>query len=281
MTMNHKVLDLKLKRLIFACKETENYKKLSVVGFTLVSNIIDEIALKLGVRPREKEKGESIFKYVHMVNEIFENNLKIQIFQDNMVETIKEVELLFLRNKGDIPLNYIKKVLEVYYELRKVEVPNVYKSLTGEGYFDDTNLHLLSTGLGTRKDRSSKFKPIVLQKISEQERMLQKKLNYQLDQGTLEKAILLKNMKQSLDSTHGLSRQGILKNSLDYHQNYNLVIKFMFIGLALLSLFLGIIIIAEIILYPLTISVLSNLLLISLGGLVIIILLYKNLFRGR
>ena len=280
MTLNHRILDLKLKSLIEVCKETENYKKLAVVGFTLVSNMIDEIALKLGARPRKKEK-ETLLRYMNVVNEIYENNLQVQIFQDDIVETVKEVELLFHNNRGDLPLEYIKKILGTYYELRKIKVPNVYKSLTGEGYYDDSNLHMLSTGIRGKKESYSKFKPILLQKISEQERMLQKRLNAQLDQGDLERVILLKKMKQGLDDERGFAMQGTLKDSLNYQQSHSVIIKFMLIGVLLLSLFLSIIIIAEIFLYPLTIPPLSNLLLIFLGVVAFIILLYKNILREK
>ena len=218
---------------------------------------------------------------MNVVNEIFDNNLQIQIFQEDIVETVKEVELLFLNNRGNLPLEYIKKIIGTYYELRKIKVPNVYKNLTGEGYYDDSNLHMLSTGIRSRKERSSKFKPIILQKIGEQERMLQKKLNTQLVQGDFERVILLKKMKQGLDNERGFAMQGTLKDSLNYQQNPSAIIKFMFIGVLLLSLFLSVIIITEIFLYPLTIPPLSNLLLIFLGVVAVIILLYKNVFRER
>ena len=284
MTVNHKILDMKLKNLIFVCKQTGNYKKLAVVGFTLISNLVDEISLKLGIRPRNKDKGETILEYLYMVNEVFEKNLNIQIFQDDIVDTIKEVELLFLRNRGDLPVDYIRRILNTYYDLRKVEVPNVYKNVSGDNYFDDTNLHMFnifSYGSKARRDRSSKFKPLLLHKMSQQERIIQKKLNLRLGQDDLEKAIILKNMKNSLDHNGRLSMQGSIKDSMDYHQNNNSIIKFVFIEIALLSLFLGIVIITEILLYPLTFVPLSNLLLILLGVVVVIILLFKNLFQKK
>jgi RNA binding exosome subunit len=279
MTIKHELLDIKLKHLIVACKQTENYKKLAVVGFTLVSNIVDEIALKLGARPREREKAESLLMYMNMVNEIFQKNLSVQIFHDEVVNTIKEVELLFNRNRGDLPLEYIRKIIETYYELRKTRVPNLYKNLTGEGYFDDPNIHLSSTVMRGKKE--SKFKPILVQKINEQERILQKKLNSHLEQSDFEKAIILRRMKQSLYSERGLAMQGVLKDSIDYRQNYSHLIKFMLIGVALLSLFLGIIVCAEIFMYPLTLPSLSNVLLILLGVTTFIVLVYKNVFRRR
>ncbi|MFX1375191.1 MAG: hypothetical protein ACFFA0_05210 [Promethearchaeota archaeon] len=284
MTINHKLLDMKLKDLIFVCKQTGNFKKLAVVGFTLISNIIDEICLKLGTRPRNKEKGETILEYLYMVNEVFEKNLNIHIFQDDIVDTIKEVEILFLRNRGDLSVDYIRKILNTYYDLRKVGVPNVYKNVSGDSYFDDTKLHMFnifSSGSKVRRDRSSKFKPLLLHKISQQERIIQKKLNLRLGQDDLEKAIVLKNIKNNLDHNGRLSMQGSLKNYIDYHQNNNSIIKFVFIGIALLPLFLGIVIITEIFLYPLTLVPLNNLLLILLGVVVVIILLFKNLFQKR
>lgn len=280
MTMNHAILDLKLKNLIHVCKKTKNWHKVGVVGFAMMSNTVDEIALKLGTRPREKNK-EPLLKYMHVVNEIFETNLHIQIFHDDIVETVKEVELIYLNNQGDLPLEYVKKILGTYYELRKIKVPNLYKNMTGEGYFDDSNLHLFSTGIRGRKDRSSKFKPIILQKISEQERRLQKKLNTRFEQADFERVIWLKNVKKGLDNERGFTTQGTLKDSLSYHQNPTVILKFMFIGVILLSLFFTVIVIAEIFLYPLTIPPLSNVLLIFLGVIAVMILLYKNVFRVR
>ena len=280
MTMNHTILDLKLKNLIHICKKTKNWHKVGVVGFAMMSNTVDEIALKLGTRPREKNK-EPLLKYMHVVNEIFETNLHIQIFHDDIVETVKEVELIYLTNQGDLPLEYVKKILRAYYELRKIKVPNLYKNMTGEGYFDDSNFHLLSTGIRGRKDQSSKFKPIILQKISEQERRLQKKLNTQFEQGDFEQVIWLKNVKKGLDNERGFTTQGTLKDSLNYHQSPTIILKFMFIGVILLSLFFTVIVIAEIFLYPLTIPPLSNVLLIFLGVIAVMILLYKNVFRVR
>ena len=68
--MNYSVLDSKLKTLIKVCKETGNYKKLGVVSFILTSNILDEIGLKLGIRPRKRNKSseEHIFRYMELIN---------------------------------------------------------------------------------------------------------------------------------------------------------------------------------------------------------------------
>ena len=67
--MNYSIIDSKLKTLIVMCKETGNRKKLAVVSFILVSNILDEIGIKLGIRPRKKNKTpeEHIFRYMQLI----------------------------------------------------------------------------------------------------------------------------------------------------------------------------------------------------------------------
>ncbi|MFX1290975.1 MAG: hypothetical protein ACFFAG_08460 [Promethearchaeota archaeon] len=283
MTVNYQIFDLKLKRLIQACKETGNYKKLAVVGFISTSNLVDEIALKLGMRPRNREKSqELLFEYMVVVNEIFETNLQIKIFKEENIVTIKEVELLFLRNRGEIPYTHIKKLIFVYYELRKIEVPNLYKGMTGEEYFESSNLYMLNIGargMKQKKDSSSKFKPILLQKIREQERILQNNLNRTLDQTNIERVIFLKNIKNSLKETkeHRIIFQGTLKDNMDFGHVKNFFIKYFLWGMTFLFLCLSGLLVIEMFLYPNTMPVLSNTLLVFFGIVIIIIFSYKKL----
>ena len=288
MTVNYQVFDLKLKRLIQACKETGNYKKLAVVGFISTSNLVDEIALKLGMRPRYREKSkELLFEYMTAVNDIFEKNLQLQIFYSEIIYSIKVIELLFLRNRGDIPYKHIKKLIFVYYELRKIEVPNLYKGMTGEDYFESSNLYMLNVdprGMRQKRDTSSsKFKPMLLHKIKEQERVLQNNLNKKLDQMNLERAIFLKNIKKSLkeSNTNRITSQGTLKDNMDFGKSQNILIKYFLFGIAFISLCLGGLIAVEMFLYPNTMPVLSNLLLIFFGIVIIMIFSYKSLNKRR
>lgn len=280
------ILDIKLKNLILVCKETGNYKKLAVTGFILLSNIVDEISLKLGMRARDKEKGEKILEYMYIVNEIFEKNLKIQIFKEGVIEIVKEVELLFLGKRGDIPYQYIKKLYNIYYELRKLEIPNLYKNITGEDYFENSNLHMLnyfSPKARQRKDKTNKFKPLILQKIQEQERTIQGELKTKLNQSSLERIIFLKNIKKSLEHNgkRKIVLQGTLKDNMDYDSSEIGIIRFAFIGVAFLVLFLNTLLLVEIVFYPFMLNPLSNLLLIFFGILFLLVVLYKHYFTKR
>ncbi|MFX1493418.1 MAG: hypothetical protein ACFFBZ_03985, partial [Promethearchaeota archaeon] len=66
--MEHPLTDSKLKNLIRLCKATGNFKKLAVVGLILISNKIDEISAKLGIRTRKKDEHEHLFSYIEFVN---------------------------------------------------------------------------------------------------------------------------------------------------------------------------------------------------------------------
>ncbi len=281
MTEVERNVDIKLKMLIQACKETGNFKKITVTGFILLSNKIQEIALKLGMRPRNEAKDELLFDYMNMVNELFKKNLKVQIFNPDIFESVKKIELLFLRNRGDLPKTYTRELLRVYYLLRKFEIPNLYKSATGEGYFEDSNLNMLNfLSPNARKNKNkntSKFRPLILQKVREQERALQNTLNNKLDQTNLERALFLKKLKEGITKSGNskISLRGVLKDSVDYNQSPSIFIKYFMIGFALLCALCGITILIEALQFPLISDVLSQTLFIFFGVIIVLILLYR------
>ena len=169
------VLDLKLKSLIHACKASGNYKKLSVVGFILTSNIVDEISIKLGMRPRRKKDQEKIFEYLTLINQLFTANLKITVFSSDLIDTLKQTELLFLKSRGNLPYEYIKQLIAIYYELRKLEIPNMYKGMTGDDLLDHPSmgtLNFFSRRSSSRKKNENKFKPILKYTINQKEKLL-------------------------------------------------------------------------------------------------------------
>jgi len=281
MTEVERNVDIKLKMLIQACKETGNFKKITVTGFILLSNKVQEIALKLGMRPRNEAKDELLFDYMNMVNELFKKNLKIQIFNHDIFESVKKIELLFLRNRGDLPKSYTRELIRVYYQLRKIEIPNLYKSATGEGYFEDSNLHMLNflspNARNSKNKNTSKFRPLILQKVKEQERALQNSLNNKLDQTNLERALFLKKLKEGLDGRRNIkiALQGVLKNSVDYNQSPNIFIKYFIIGFALLCALCGITILIEVFQHPIISDILTQTLFIFFGIIIVLILSYR------
>lgn len=285
--MSNSILDLKLKTLIHACKASGNFKKLSVVGFILISNIVDEISIKLGMRPRRKKEQEKLFEYLYLVNEVFEKNLKISIFSSELIDSLKEVELLFLKSRGDLPYEYIRQLITLYYELRKFEVPNLHKGMTGEDLFESSGmgtLNFFSRGSKSKKMNDNKFKPILQHAITQKEKQVQSKLNRKITQSDLEMAIHLRKIKNSLDNKgkQKIVLHGSLKDSIIYEQSQSKLLGYLLLEVILLSILFGAVVLVEMFLFPATMEPLNNVVLISFGLAFIFIMVYRNYSkRGR
>lgn len=279
--MNHSVLDIKLRSLIHACKASGNYKKLSVVGFILTSNRIDEISIKLGMRPRHKKEQEKLFEYLYLVNEVFEKNLQITIFHSELIDSLKEVELLFLRGRGDLPYEYIKQLISLYYELRKFEVPNLHKGMVGEDFLGNSNmgtLNFFSRASKSRRKNENKFKPILQHTITQKERQIQTKLNKKLSQSELEMAIHLRKIKNGLNKKgkQKIILQGSLKDSIIYEQSQNKLLGYLILGVILMSLLFGVVVLVEMFMLPETMEPLNFVVLISFGFVFLFIIIFRN-----
>jgi hypothetical protein len=285
--MNYSALDAKLKNLIYICKETENYKKLAVVSFILTSNTINKIGINLGIRERNKSSGEKIFEYMELINEIFNENLKIPIFQASHIETMRACEILFLKNRANIPLEYIKQMFSMYYELRSLEVPNLHKVLDDEIIIDSSKLgafSFLSSGSGKRSRDSDSLIPLIMQKIVEKERNLRKNLQNEFNGHKLETAIHLYSIKNSLanDKKEKIIIQGALKNNLNYQRTLESIYGYLLIGLIILFVSFGIIILVELNFLSIYSGDLSSWLLFLFGCAVVLIYDYIKQFRkGR
>ncbi|MFX1323993.1 MAG: hypothetical protein ACFE8N_03485 [Promethearchaeota archaeon] len=284
MTEAQRIFDMKLKNLILACKASGNYKKLAIVGYLSLCNLIDEIGIKLGVRPRRKEKCERLLEYMLLINEVFQNNLDIQVFKESTIAMVQEIELLYIRSQGDLPYKYIKSLYEVYYELRKLDIPNLYKNMSGEDHFYHTKLSTLNFFSRTsQKKQEDKFRPILLHKIREQQGALQNQLNRKLTSNELEKMIYLKKVKEGIISNgkKGVSFQGALKDSLDFEYVQNRLVGHALIGaLFLISLIIALLVI-ELFINPFLMQSLTNLLLLLCGADLIVFFLYRSYAKRR
>ena len=282
--MSNNVLDLKLRSLIHACKASGNFKKLSVAGFILTSNMIDEISIKLGMRPRRKKEQEKLFEYLYLVNEVFEKNLQITIFQPELIDSMKEVELLFMKGRGERPYEYIKQLIALYYELRKFEIPNLHKGMNGESLFENSSmstLNFFSRESKSNKKNDNKFKPILQHTINQKERQIQAKLNKKLTQSDFEMAIQLRKIKKSLDKKgkQKIILQGSLKDSIIYEQSQSKLIVYLILGVLLISILFGAVVLVEMLFLPETMEPLNHIVLISFGVAFLFIILYRNYSR--
>lgn len=283
--MSEQLLDLKLKRLIQLCKETGNYKKLAVVSFILVSNTIDEIGIKLGIRTRQKDSGENIFEYMKLVNKIFSLNFNISIFKSELIDNLSQIELLFLKREGDINHEKVKKVIEIYYELRKLEVPNLHENINSEVLNKNRTVSMfsfLSGGQSKKSNNESSLNPILMQRFKDEEEALQIQLEHQFDKNTFEKILHLKTIRKKLEqkSRGKIVISGALKDNISYRQSKESIGQFMIVGLILLFAMISIVVLVESFMFGVLTVAISNTTLICVGVIVFLIFINK-LYYGK
>ena len=282
--MNEQLLDLKLKRLIQLCKETRNHKKLAVVSFVLTSNAVDEIGIKLGMRSREKNSGEKIFEYMELVNKVFRVNFSVDVFRPELIEVLKRIELLFLKKEGDLRFEYAKDIFEVYYELRKLEVPNLHDSINSEIIDKNRTISLFSFLSGGRIGRGrekSALNPILLHKFKEEEEALQYQLNKQFSKNTFEKILQLKTIRKGIEQKKGgkIVISGSLKDNISYKQSKEHIGQFLVIGIMILFAMVGSVSLIEALIYGLLSVAVSNNLLVCFGAIVVLYFVNKTYFK--
>ena len=284
--MKEQLLDLKLKRLIQLCKETNNYKKLAVVSFVLTSNTIDEIGIKLGMRPREKNSGEKLFEYMELVNKVFKVNFSVNVFRPELIDILKRIELLFLRKEGELSLEYVKKIFETYYELRKLDVPNLHDNINSDIIDKDRTISLfsfLSGGQNAKRKKENLFNPILLHKFKEEEEALQYQLNKQFSKNTFEKILQLKTIRKGIERKKGgkIVISGSLKDNISYEQSKEQVGQFLVIGIMILFAMIGSVSLIETLMYGLLSVAISNNLLVCFGAIVVLYFVNKTYFSNR
>ncbi|MBY8987937.1 MAG: hypothetical protein KGD61_05740 [Candidatus Lokiarchaeota archaeon] len=284
--MKEQLLDLKLKRLIQLCKETQNYKKLAVVSFVLTSNTIDEIGIKLGMRPREKNAGEKIFEYMELVNKIFSLNFKINIFKPEVIEIFSQIELLFLKKEGDLGLDHIREVFDIYYELRKLEIPNLHENINSDILDRNRSISMfsfLSGGQNSRNKREGAFNPILLHKFREEEKALQIQLEKGFDKETFEKILHLKTIRKNIEqgSRGKIIISGSLKDNISYRQSKENSGQFLIFGLIILFAMIGIVTVIESFMFGVLSEVISYNMLICFGAIIVLYFINKTYFGKR
>jgi len=283
--VSEQLLDLKLKRLIQLCKETGNYKKLAVVSFVLISNAVDEIGIKLGMRTREKGSGENIFEYMKLVNKIFALNFNVAVFKPEMITYLSQIELLFLKRQGDINLEQVKGVIEAYYELRKLEVPNLHENINSEMLNRNRTVSMfsfLSGGQSKRRKRENAFNPILMQRIKDEEKALQIQLDQQFDKNAFEKILHLKTVRKNLEqkSRGKIAISGALKDNISYRQSKENIGQLMIFSVIILFAMIGAILLVESFMYGVLSVSISNTTLICFGVIVVLIFINK-LYYGK
>jgi len=276
----------KLEDLIRICKRTNNYKKIAAVGFTLLSNQANEIGMKLGMRPRNKDAGETLHEYLVKILMFLKTNFQITLIDEDYLLKLNKSERLFIKKRGNLPMNYISDVFALYYELQKIEIPDLGKHISEDTISSLSNIQFYSSVINPSKKKGNEditYK-LMIHQINKKEKALASKLQEQYDPNMFERAIMLKSVKSSLenDRSSKISIRGTLKDNLLYKNSIPDIIGYFLLGIFSILCGIGIVILFEIITFPFLASNLSLfiLLLFVCAGLFFYIYWSKFMRRG-
>jgi len=252
----------------------------------LVSNAVDEIGIKLGMRTREKGSGENIFEYMKLVNNIFTLNFNVSVFKLELIEKLSQIELLFLKRQGEINLEHVKSVFETYYELRKLEVPNLHENINSEVLNRNRTvsmLSFLSGGHSKRRKSENALNPILMQRFKDEEKALQIQLEQKFDKNAFEKILHLKTVRKNLEqkSRGKIVISGALKDNISYRHSKENIGQLMIFSLIILFAMIGAVLLVESFMYGVLSMSISNTTLICFGVVVVLIFINKMYYGKR
>lgn len=282
--MNDSLVDMQLKQLTRLCLSTRNYSKLGAVAITLISNQLDAIGIQLGIKPRNKDAAESMAAYMQMVNALLQTNFGLTLFPADLLEKLRYMEAILSRRTTPLDegtIEIIRTLIYCYYELRRLEVPNVYQTLAQHEFFREPQgniLSFLSRGGSAKKRQSMKgITPLILQKLHEEEKTAEQQLQYHYDPALFEKTLQLKTIRKSFQRQKSgkIVIQGSLHDNINYLQSKEQLLQYFLLGWILVLCMLGTVVLTQTIFYPATVFGTSPYLLIIFGPCAILILLYR------
>lgn len=274
--------DDQIKELIEICKHTKNYKKIAVVGFMLINNRANVLGVKLGIRPRNRE-NESLYDYLSNINTILTTNFEINLFRDDFLTKIKKYEIIFTKNRGEMPFRYLSEIYELYYELRKIEVPDLWKKVSPEmlpggisemGFFSS-----FLSGLSQNEEQDP-FQKLMLHNFHQQETKLKARLKQKYDPNAFESAILLKRMKTTLEQNKSgkILLKGTLKDNIVYKNSLNSILGYFLLGISILLGLVGVVCLFQAVYFPPIASPLSMIILLLFGSAAFFFYIYWSQF---
>jgi len=251
-----------------------NHKKLAVVWFTELSNIIDEIGIKFGIINRNKKAGESLTKYIKKINLVSNQNFDFSLIPEEITSKINIIEAQFIKRRGVLEFDITKEIIKIYYDLRMIKVPNVYESFSDDNLVQDTNLGLFeffSSNNSKAKSQSDKVNQLALYELEQKEHLVQQELKKGYDFELFRKAIYYKKMRKNLKSQNidKIEIKGSLRENISYNITLESILGYYLIGLFILFFLIGLVIAIEAYTFPSLTGPFSILLLFSfaLSGL--------------
>ncbi len=234
------VLDPMLEMLVKLCVENDNYDTLAEVGYSLVSNSVNDIGVKIGIRARNKFLNESVCDYIKIINNVVVDNIKIYLIPRGIADQMYIIENQIKRGRN-LTKNYVLKLFDIYFELVKIEVPDLNMGVTSNLNISP-GIKLLSF-LSSRDQKANKkidqTSTIFMSKIKERQHYLQKQLDESFDGQQFKEMVYLKGFSDSIKKKNKTSVEGKLSDNLIYRSSVNDIAAYFLLGGAVVMFLLG------------------------------------------
>ena len=279
--MNQELKEIKLRELVEVCAKTKNFKTLAVVYSTFIRNEINERSIYLGLPPI---KDFQLSTQMKAINDFTKRNFDdLVIFHDPFIQNMRKYELMFIRAQGELGRSATMEIAKMYYELRKIKVPNLHQTMKTNAITNNSEFQqfsLFSPGAKKRQNSTSSIKDVLLSSIADKRKAIGAQLNKKYDKDLFQKVCELKGVEQSIQSENrGKIRvSDSLKDNLVYKSSMEGILGLFLLGIIILLFMLGIATSLEAIMHPHTTSALSILLLLFFGPAVLFLLIYRSYF---
>lgn len=232
------------------CRKTQNYHKISSVLILLISNELNNIGIKFGLRPRKKKKDEKIYEYMQFIQKILLNNFNFYLFEEKCINKIQGIELEFLRNKGQLSKGYIKLLVEIYYKLRRIEIPDlnskireIFPSELNSFQFNHKNFQEIIKGANNHDHLNSFMLNLLERDINKLANSLKNNYNKVEFENLLHLNILKKNLQKR--GFTKIKLKGKLMDNITYSLFLDNLIGYLFLGITSVGFMLGFILTIE------------------------------------
>jgi hypothetical protein len=277
-------IDQKYETLVEKCIMTGNHAKLSATTLHLISNQADVMGIKLGIGRRNPRKDEFIHHFLERLNRYI-IHLGIYLIPAEMIKRIKIIETLFSKSRGNLPKTYLKDAIALYYDIRKIRIPEMdqfTRALRKQDYSNTRSFNLFSRR--PRNDSSSMVRDLLFDEIEKREREICSQLQKGVNEEVLETALQLKNIRSTLtrNDNRKIPIQGRLKDNPNYLASKNGSGWLVVLGFIIMLGVFETLLIAETIILPSSLKAVGMLMLFFLVSILLLGYLYYNTMKkGR
>ena len=287
---SHKQLDLKLKELVSLSKDLNDSKRAAIVFYLLIRRELNKKGIYLGFAPLISKTEQKAFEYMGKINVVIEKTFHFQLFHPDMISKVKTYELLYLKGPSHVSLDSLKKLITIYYDLRQLDVPNMYR--LPEELQNNPNTFGIGAdkllSLNSRKNRGFFFRKTSPDHVShylsldveQKERLAEQKLKRGYDKKEFQQLLYLRKLKKELKEG-GSSKiffKGKLKDNAFYQQEINHAPGYFLIGLGTLFVIIAVMLFVQDFMVPEITGAFTLISFALFGGAFLMLILYWKFF---